>query len=117
MASHKRPEPLITKAKITATISGLVSLLVTLGILPATLGTQLDSTTEAVMAAVSAVAATVPVVLHAVNSRKDVTPVTDPRDDEGNKLVPKDSASATLDAQTALAEAEALYPSEGADAA
>lgn len=117
MAAHKRPEPLIIKAKITATISGLVSLLVTLGILPATLGSQINGTTEAVVTAVGAVAATVPVIVHAISARKDVTPVADPRDDEGNKLVPKGSADATLDASVALAEAEATFPTTDTDPA
>lgn len=109
MGVHKRPEPLITKAKVTATISGLATLLVTLGILPPTLGDQINTTTEAVITAVGAVAATVPVLVHAISARKDVTPVADPRDDDGNRLVPVGSV-ATVDAAKALADAAEIYP-------
>lgn len=112
MATHstQRPEPLLTRAGIVAALSGLVALLVTLGVLPAALGDQLDGTVEAVGAAVSAVAAVVPPLVHAFVSRSAVTPVADPRGADGAELVPAGSAPATLDASTALAEAESIAP-------
>jgi hypothetical protein len=113
MATHTRPEPLLTRAKITATISGLVSLLVTLGLIPATVGADISKTADAVIAAVVLIMATVPTVAHAISSRKVVTPSADPRNDDGDRLVPAGSAPVVLDAATALAEADTIRPADG----
>lgn len=110
MSAHKRPAPLLTRASVAATISGLVSLLVTVGILPATVGSQITSTAETVIAAIMLVLSTVPVVVHAVSAQKVVTPVADPRNSDGVKLVPAGSAAATLEAATVLAAMNALHP-------
>lgn len=108
MSAHARPEPLVTRAKVTATISGLVSLLVTVSVLPATLGDAINGTSEAVVSGLGLVIATVPTLVHAWQSRKAVTPVADPRNDDGARLVPAGSADAVLDAAVALARADAL---------
>lgn len=110
VSAHKRPEPLMTRAKVTAAVAGLASLCVTLGVLPATVGDQINSTTGAVTAAFGLVMSTVPAILHAVSARGAVTPTADPRTDDGVRLVPVGSAPATLDAATVLAETEAIHP-------
>lgn len=110
MSAHKRPAPLLTRANATAAISGLTSLLVTLGLIPATAGSQITSTTEAVIAATGLVLSTVPVILHAVTGQKDVTPLADPRNNDGVRLVPAGSAPATLEAATVLAAMQAVHP-------
>jgi hypothetical protein len=115
VTAHKRPEPLVTRAKVTATISGLVSLLVTLGVVPATLGDAISGTAEAVVAGVALVLATVPTLVHAWQARGVVTPTADPRNDAGARLVPAGSAAASLDVEVAFARADAIATGQDAD--
>lgn len=110
MSAHKRPAPLLTRATATATISGLSSLLVTVGVLPATVGKQITTTGDAVVAAVGLLLSTVPVIVHALTAQKVVTPVTDPRTNDGTRLVPVGSDLATLDAANILAQMQATHP-------
>lgn len=111
-AQHKRPEPLLSRAKVTAAIAGLASLLVTLGIIPAALGDAITHTAEAVMSGLGLVAATLPVLLHAWQARREVTPTADPRNDAGERLAPVGSAPLVLDAANVLAEMEAIRPAD-----
>lgn len=126
----KRPEPVLTSANITATIAGLTSLLVTLGVLPATSVTQVNTMTEAVVAAVGLVVSTVPTLIHARVARKSVTPLTDPRNAAGEKLVPARPlpaapsapvaapvapAESTVDVDAVLAAADKIHPAAPAD--
>lgn len=111
-AETKQPEPLISSAKITATISGLLSLLVTVGIIPPTLGDAISHTAEAAIVGVGLVLATVPPLVHAWQARKKVTPVASPKDDAGNELVPAGSTADTdAAAAVALARADEIFPS------
>lgn len=110
MSAHKRPEPLVTKAKLTAVITALVSLCVTLGILPRATGDAISTQLDLILAASGVVWSSVPVLIHAWRARKDVTPSADPRDNDGNKLVPAGSAQAEPDAVIALRAAEAIFP-------
>lgn len=114
MATHSvsRPEPLLTRAGIVSGASGLISLLVTLGVLPAALGSQLTTATEVTVGAVFTVIAVVGPLVHAFVSRSAVTPVSSPVDADGNELVPAGSARAVLDAENALAEADAIHPAD-----
>lgn len=111
-----RPQPVMNSAAITSAISGLVSLVVTLGILPQTVGLQIDSAVGATVSAVSLVLSTVPVVVHAVQARGKVTPTSSPQANDGTPLVPAGSAAASSDAAVALAEAERIAPSTDAPA-
>lgn len=117
MSAEKRPQPLLTRAHITAAISGAISLAVTLGLVPATLGKSLGSTADTVVSVVSLLITVVPVYVHALTSRKAVTPVDDPQGRDGSRLVPEHSAAAEPSVTDALAEAAALYPVEAVAAA
>ena len=105
-----RPQPLLTRAGVVAAISGLVSLLVTVGVLPATLGSQLTNASEIVVAAVATILATVGPIVHALISRGVVTPIADPKNNAGESLVPA-SVVITPDVSEALVAAEAVFPS------
>ncbi|MDQ1736541.1 MAG: hypothetical protein QOH56_2792 [Pseudonocardiales bacterium] len=86
--SQKRPQILLTRASIVSTIGGLIALLVTMGVLPAALGNQLTGDVEIVVGAVSTILAVVLPLVHALVSRGAVTPVSDPVNNAGEKLVP-----------------------------
>lgn len=109
MSLHKRPEPLLTRAHITAAVTGLTSLLVTLGVLPATLGASLSTATETIVSVVFLILSVVPVYVHAWSARKVVTPVNDPRAVDGSRLVPLHSAAAEPSIVDALAAAASIY--------
>lgn len=110
MTALKRPQPLLTRAHITAAVTGAISLAVTLGALPATSGKALMTAADATIAAVFLVLSVVPVYAHAFSARKSVTPVDDPRARDGSRLVPEHSAAAEPSVVDALAAAAALYP-------
>lgn len=112
MAAHAtaRPEPMLTRARIVAALSGLVTALVMFGVLPVALGDDLQANVEVIVGALSTLVSVVPALVHATVSRSVVTPVADPRTDDGVELVPAGSAPATLDAAVALAEADAIHP-------
>jgi hypothetical protein len=109
VTAHGRPGPLLTRAHVTAAVSGLVSLLVTLRLVPATLGSALSAQNEAIGAALFLVLTTAPVYLHAFSARKVVTPVADPRAVDGSRLVPVHSAAAEPSIVDALAAAASVY--------
>lgn len=72
-------EPLLKKATWVGIATAVLALLVTLGV-------DIPASTQAAILAV--VAAVVPLVA-ALWGRGDVTPVADPRDADGNQLVPE----------------------------
>lgn len=109
-ASHGRPSPLLTRAHVTAAIGGLVSLLVTLGVFPATVGKSLSANADVIVSAAFLAATVAPVYVHAFLARKDVTPVSDPRAIDGQRLVPAGSAAAEPSVVDALAAAAAVFP-------
>lgn len=110
--AHKRPQPLVTRAHVVALVGGLVMALVTLGVIPAATGEQItDAANDGIGGAGVLVALLAPYV-HTWLSRPAVTPVADPKNDGGQRLVAEGSSRATVDATVALAEAERIYPSE-----
>jgi hypothetical protein len=113
--SSKR-EPLMTRAKVTAAISGLSTLCVTLGVLPQATADQLSGQAQLCIAAGATLCATVPTLVHALISRKWVTPTDDPRNDAGELLVPEGSAAAEPSVAAALEAAAAILPATQAPA-
>jgi hypothetical protein len=102
MSAHSRPSPLVTRAAVVTALSVLSALLVKAG--GGDVSVWLDQNSDAGAGAVLLVAP----ALTAWLSRGHVTPVTDPRDNSGQKLVPAGSAAAEPDVAAAFAAAEAI---------
>ena len=73
-----KKEPLATKSVVVAAVTALIGVVVAFGL-------PLSTEQQAAILALTAVVA--PIVL-ALFARKDVTPVADPKTDEGEPLVP-----------------------------
>lgn len=110
MAAHstqpKQDEPLLTRAGIVTAITVLAAVLVRLHL--GGLASWLTDAEDPVAGLILAVGP----VYTAIVSRKHVTPVKSPKDNDGNDLVPAGSTADTdAAAAAALATAEATYPS------
>lgn len=110
MARHttKRPQPLLDRAKVITGITVLAAVLVRLN-----LGNAADWLTdyEDPIAGVVLASGT---LWTAISSRRHVTPVAKPQDNDGNDLVPAGSGlDADAAARASLAAADAIHPSDG----
>lgn len=121
MSAHaqSRPQPLLIRAHVVGAIAGLITALVMFGVLPAALGDQLKSAVEVIYGAVATIVAVLSPIVHALVSRKIVTPLSDPRTNSGLKLVPTvpedptaDVLVVPVDASQALARANEIAPVE-----
>jgi predicted lipid-binding transport protein (Tim44 family) len=83
-----RPEPVTVAGKIAGGLSGAVALLVGIGVLTTDQGSALTNAILAALAAVSVLVSVVAPIVTAYRARSQVTPLTDPRDNAGNQLVP-----------------------------
>jgi hypothetical protein len=102
VSAHSRPSPLVTRAAVITALSVLSALLVKAG--AGDVSVWLDQNSDTVAGAVLLVAPAVTAWL----AKRHVTPVTDPRDNSGQKLVPAGSAPAEPDVAAAFAAAAAI---------
>lgn len=114
MASHstqrKQPQPVLTRAGIVTVLAVLSALLVHFG--APSWGAWVDAHSSWIAGAILTVAPPVSAWL----ARRHVTPLASPKDNDGNDLVPAGSTRDTdAAAAAALAQAEAIYPSDTGD--
>lgn len=79
--TESRPRPLRTAASIVGGLTALIAGLVGSGLLTSTQGNAVTGVITAVVTALGAFG-------FVVTTERKVTPVTDPRDDDGRRLVP-----------------------------
>ncbi|MBT0771827.1 hypothetical protein KIH74_22995 [Kineosporia sp. J2-2] len=80
-------EPLITRAGLTSAVTAVIALLTAYG---------LDITDDQQAAILGIIAVAAPLIV-AVTSRMLVTPIADPRDELGDRLIPEPTISDPLD--------------------
>jgi hypothetical protein len=115
MPNHatKRPQPILTRARIITALAILSALLVKVG--AGSVPAWLDEYSAWIAGAVLAVGPLVTGYL----ARRHTTPTSSPRDNDGNQLVPVGTAAAEVDdggseaasvVDEALADAERIHP-------
>jgi hypothetical protein len=113
-AKHKRPEPLLTRAKVTAAINALGTLAITLGVLTPALEDRVAGLLIVAVNVGAPVVAAVGPIVTAYVSRGKVTPTEDPRSVTGEKLKPEtqvpDVSAVVL---VALEKAAAVLATDG----
>lgn len=92
-----RPQPVLSANTVSAILSNVLAVAVALGFVTTA---ESGEVTTAALGLYAAVAAAISVGSHlvaAVRARRKVTPLTAPRDDAGNRLVPAGSGGSLFD--------------------
>jgi len=110
VSGHGRPTPLLTRSTVVTIISVLSALLVKTD--AGHVSAWLDENSNWIAGAILGLSPAVSGFL----VRPHVTPVADPRNNDGERLAPVGAAAATLDAAVVLAHMQALHPSDPKEA-